>query len=89
MIPDNELRINNWYYKENPMNGGAKSIEQFNNWAEALDFEGYGVPIPLTPELLEKCGFEKHEPDSIFRSFYTYGKYCSKKRDGDYFSIPG
>jgi hypothetical protein len=54
MIAANELRIGNWYV---------------NQWGEYLqvdadlfgsdNLESYPIPIPLTPEILEKCGFEK------------------------------
>jgi hypothetical protein len=57
MIPANELRINNWYSLTNPMNQDDKDLQQFNNWTEALDFEGYGEPIPLTIAILKLCGF--------------------------------
>jgi hypothetical protein len=38
---------------------GTDSLQQFNNWSQALDFEGYGEPILLTTEILERCGFVK------------------------------
>lgn len=58
MIQANELRIGNWYYLENPM-ASAKVPEQLTVWTQALDFQGYGVPIHLTPEILEKAGFKR------------------------------
>lgn len=52
-----ELRIGNWYNFANPMEGGKLYPTQFTLWAECLDFEAYGEPIPLTPEILQSCGF--------------------------------
>jgi hypothetical protein len=68
MIEAKELRVGNWYFFENIMAGGVE-YEKFSNWTQALDFEAYGKPIQLTPEMLKRCGFEKR----------NYGKgfqYC-------------
>jgi hypothetical protein len=54
MIQENELRIGNWVFMDN---------RRYHKWADVDytcnpdDFS----PIPLTPELLEKCGFEYSE----------------------------
>lgn len=69
MINANELRIGNWVYGMNGYNIEHTKVPTKIagvNWEEAnLDFDDYkthwcGVnwidPIPLTPELLEKCG---------------------------------
>lgn len=54
MIKDNELRINNWY----SLSGmGNSQFCKFSNWTQGLDFEAYGEPLFLTPEILNKCGF--------------------------------
>lgn len=49
MIPASELRINNWVIGiyGTPMRVGV-----------IMDGPNEAQPIPLTPELLEKCGFE-------------------------------
>jgi hypothetical protein len=70
MIQASDLRIGNWYYLENPM-AAAKVPEQFTDWTQALDFEAYGQPIPITSELLERCGFEGQYAD--FSDQYVLG----------------
>jgi len=57
MIQANELRIGNWYDFANPMAGGEHSPQQLTTYDEFLSFENYSRPIPLTTEILEKCGF--------------------------------
>jgi len=61
MIKANELRLGSWYNFANPMEGGVLHPEQFTAWNQYLDFEAYGEPIPLTPEILEKCGAKKNK----------------------------
>lgn len=71
MIKANELRIGNFYFFVNPMSKDDKTICQLCNWTEALDFEAYGEPIPLTPEILERLGFEE-----IYKSDFTIRLDC-------------
>lgn len=64
MIQPNELRIGNWVNA-----GRVTAISEADN--EVILFDGYTSwrssvmqpdwlqPIPLTPEILEKCGFSK------------------------------
>lgn len=55
MIHANELRIGNWLIIED---GGFKQMRLIDiGWL--IDFPDLFIPIPLTPEILEKCGFEK------------------------------
>lgn len=58
-IDAKELRIGNWYNIKNPMDGKLY-INQFTIWTEYIEFEGYGEPIPLTPEILIACGLKLH-----------------------------
>lgn len=53
MINPNELRIGNWV---NDSKGFLYQIKKSN--FENTDFS-ITTPIPLTPEILEKCGFAK------------------------------
>lgn len=54
MIQANELRIGNWY----DHNGSYRQVTP-NTIEEVWEGERiYVNPIPLTPEILEKCGFE-------------------------------
>lgn len=57
MIASNELRIGNWYNFKNPLNG-TLTHTRFSIWADALDFEAYAEPIPLSAEILEKARFK-------------------------------
>lgn len=61
MIKANELRVGNWvaHHGETdvPFRLGAQAI--FNIATGFLDRQEAYSPIPLTPEVLEKCGFEK------------------------------
>jgi hypothetical protein len=65
MIAVNELRINNWYYLPNSMDGGRLHPSQFLAFSDYLDFEYYGEPIPLSPEILEKIGFRIERIETI------------------------
>lgn len=57
MIQANELRIGNWY----DHNGSYRQVTP-NTIEEVWEGERiYVNPIPLTPEILEKCGFEKYD----------------------------
>lgn len=64
MIAPNELRIGNWAIgKPNGnmfMLGDGSAIDHFANESE---------PIPITPEILEKCGFEKGSIYFYFSKF--------------------
>jgi len=51
MINANELRIGNWVLIES-------HITTVNH---IMGDEDYFLPIPLTPEILEKCGFVKNK----------------------------
>lgn len=62
MIDARELRIGNWVYHTNTFCKPEMQLEfnlmklEFHN-GEYPEFN----PIPLTPEVLEKCGFEDHK----------------------------
>jgi hypothetical protein len=73
MMKANELRVDNWVCH----NGNNCQIQTIDQNGECLFIgivaapddgywfrvgDGKGLePIPLTPEILEKCGFQKHE----------------------------
>lgn len=72
MIQPNELRIGNWVEWE--FKNKSRKIEVESVWAGGINVQGgYGgsiepeydyrtlYPIPLTPEILEKCGFKNRE----------------------------
>jgi len=74
MINANELRIGNWVNFTG--NGNDNFIVVKELWKRELvsDYMGNELclfyteddlrPIPLTPEILEKCGFEKHDTEN-------------------------
>jgi hypothetical protein len=55
MIPANELRIGNWAY-DNKLNGCIR-FTSFHGLCNIENKPDDYDPIPLTPEVLEKCGF--------------------------------
>ena len=56
MIKANELRIGNWVFNiyNNPVK--VTVIDDTVDWCK---------PIPLTPEILEKCGFDNDDNDFL------------------------
>jgi hypothetical protein len=85
MIKPNELRIGNWIEIRNekmlpyyyPVSG--HDISTIDDYGEG--FEGGNYPIPLTPELLEKCGFKHHHSSA----YYTLGKFEIYEENGAFY----
>ena len=67
-MDEKELRIGNWV--EYPLIG-FKKIRAGEDIDDISD--NAGMPIPLSPEILEKAGFEK---DSV--GYFNNGIYCMK-----------
>ena len=71
MIQENEIRVGNWFQHDNVWSyRNEMQGDVFNFKWEARDWYALGEctldlefinPIPLTPEILVKCGFEKME----------------------------
>lgn len=74
MINASELRIGN-YIRSNP-NGGDGTVIRLHTIGNStvhgesldgqlknlkIDLDRWNEPIPLTPEILQKCGFDKNE----------------------------
>ena len=85
MINANELRITNKVYD----NGKICTIESINAFADGeadvylVETGNAGMfidPIPLTEDILLKCGFEKHSNSNEFWNLYTLknGWYISQ-----------
>lgn len=55
MIPENELRIGNWF----EWIGIASMGRGYDQEKRPGQYCNFKDPIPLTPEILERCGFEK------------------------------
>lgn len=78
MIAPQELRIGNWVLDED---GKMSSVKSINDRTVGLHTTFYAhsssyktiSPLPLSPEILEKCGFVKGENDRLvfhFRGFF-------------------
>ncbi len=71
MIPNNELRINNEVFYDDKTFCTVVGI----NWGSTVELAGCEgfisitdiEPIPLTPELLEQCGFEPIDDDGLWQ----------------------
>lgn len=71
MIQANELRLGNYllfYGEPAPIKAGA--INAFDR--HLIDVIRHIQPIPLTPEILEKCGFKKMEYGYVLNDNYWY-----------------
>lgn len=70
MINANELRIGN--YINTPR--GIECMKRAECITEVEDYSDKFNPIPLTPEILEKCGFEEVE-GNIYYKFFDYKEF--------------
>lgn len=93
MIKASELRVGNWVKHAGtitPLQVDVYSFVRMEEWFEEYD------PIPLTPEILEKCGFEafmilddqqdyrgEYLAKSGFRLYIDPGEKCYYFRYGD------
>lgn len=94
MIKANELRIGNWILINGAHYGKVVSIEESrfatynpcNRYTDGTtgDYWRYDTdyvnPIPLTPEILESCGFKK-EFDNVYSN-------KQKVKDSDLYTLP-
>lgn len=58
MIKANELRIGNWILPEHNLDGDFHLVTGIGEGSVNGYIQDWYSPIPLTPEILEKCGFE-------------------------------
>jgi hypothetical protein len=79
MIKANELRIGNW------VNIGDLSTT-INH---IMGDEDYFQPIPLTPEILEKCGFEKVETMGLMEVYQYAGDGLEISIENDFYYCNG
>lgn len=79
MITANEIRIGNWYKHLPVWSYRNEDLKEFYFQWEDRDWYAVGEctlnlqsieAIPLTPELLLKCGFEKETPDDKYGEVY-------------------
>jgi len=68
VIRANELRIENWVYRQSNKLIVDISIPYQLKIITSKECHKY-FPIPLTPEILEKCGFKKGRYTYVDRSF--------------------
>jgi len=96
MIPTNELRIGNWVLDKE--SGNAFPVISVDKGG-VLSAIGYGVmftrlavdiePIPLTPGVLDKCGFTSlvaEEANEIFDTWYMCGQKILWQHDNGFCS---
>ena len=100
MIQPNELRMGSLIEKDNVMYKFL-SLEQNHTstseyrwyWVETLDgklgkyYSSHFNPIPLTPEILEKCGFEKVENPKQYGWYISVGNRELCWCHADYISL--
>jgi len=79
MIDAKQLRLGNWIYG---VNGFSARIRAYD--FEHTDFDKCN-PIPLSPEILEKCGFEKTDNSNKYWSFWRLknGWYISESHHNE------
>ena len=71
MIQVNELRIGNWLLYSDGFDKKMVQVDSeimFEACCLNKDFNRTKKPIPLTPEILEKCGFGRND------NYYSNGK---------------
>ena len=94
MIAANELRIGNWVKSNNPHDGRFVKFKYFHEDLHVAFFykEAIGaftkdiVGIPLTPEILEKCGFDRNCILKISQGVnieWSYGKEVWLTKEGE------
>ena len=91
MIAANELRIGNWVMYDNRL----FQIEAISRSLPCLNTDEFGIgvvdwnninPIPLTPEILEKCGFDRNCILKIYQGVnieWSYGKEVWLTKEGE------
>ena len=68
MISANELRIGNWViYYSKPDYCKVDSVDIHNIYKKNMCNDEIHLPIPITPDILEKCGFERMPLSSVKR----------------------
>jgi hypothetical protein len=78
MIQANEARFSNWFFHTNCICNPYMQLD-FQLMRNEITHDGKCYPelegIPLTPEILEKCGKRMEPPNE---DFYFVGKYTIK-----------
>lgn len=83
MIAANELRIGNWVMYDNRL----FQIEAISRSLPCLNTDEFGIgvvdwnninPIPLTPEILEKCGLKNGNSELDRNVFYSTNKHLAQ-----------
>jgi hypothetical protein len=84
-ISSNQLRIGNWVKRNADLNGAPDlgRITQVHIDGYSVDYHWPGSwysPIPLTPEILIACGFQRHINSNDFWEHFVLGNgwYISK-----------
>ena len=83
MIAANELRMGNWVMYDNRL----FQIEAISRSLPCLNTDEFGIgvvdwnninPIPLTPEILEKCGLKNGNSELDRNVFYSTNKHLAQ-----------
>lgn len=85
MIQANELRIGNWVTLDGSVTHGTfqLSIKSFHRFK---DNETDYAPIPLTPEILKKCGFVKNRANELSIEIGDFSTHLEMGfADGDFY----
>lgn len=88
MIKANELRMGNWVKPTRPRYGERFiKVESVGLESVNIAFREYGIvelePIPLTPEILEKCGFVKDEQHECYVIWQSESNVAIEYFDGE------
>lgn len=107
MIKANELRIGNWVLLDGKHIADIESVTQnvistknpYNKYTDGTSGDywncasDYITPVPLTPEILEKCGFEKFQygDSTALEGYVTNGRIIIKGflTPDNYFNLLG
>ena len=84
MIQANEVRLGNRLILSDGSNEFPITVEP-HDFQQMLDGDRLYKPIPLTPEILEKCGFEitgiQNDTYTLFLSEYDSTKFSRQRID--------
>lgn len=87
MIQANEVRLGNRLILSDGSNEFPITVEP-HDFQQMLDGDRLYKPIPLTPEILEKCNMESNGAHPFYQPvWYATKMYGSIVKDGDGFNI--
>lgn len=92
MIKSNDLRLGNWVSNGNPVRVTFYMLDNDSFFGNDYEYDIDYDPIPLTPEVLDKCGCVRskdpetwHHPSGISLTRISNGKFFTNGfKDGHY-----